>query len=892
MDAIQQNEAAAKTPGRYRAAKNALASALLVFIVLCIFYTIDGIAPFGSGTRTLACMDADIQYNDFFAWLQNVSSGEDSLLYSFAKGLGGTPIAVFSYYLSSPFNVLFLLVSNNATHIAFNIVVMLKLMTAAVTASIFLNKRFAKLESPIAVALAISYALMQYSFAQASNIMWLDGVYMLPLMALAASGLVKRGPGIAPLATAAGLSILFNWYSGAINCLFIIIWFFFELFLHRPLESGMPASRYILGRGLRFAGAMLLGIGISLVFFLPTVFSLLQGRAEGGFGSFDLNALNGNPLNIIYGAVIGSKSTPSSATLYCGSVVLLGCLAMPFQRSLPKRSRIAMAALALILVLALYWQPLFVLFSLFIPANSYYFRYAYVCVFGLVAISATYYESAKESTPRFANSRFASSYATIVPVAIGTCMVLTAITTLRPYSTWPELAATCFALILASIALWLSGSPTEKTHTPQGVAKAALPLMLFVLCVELGTNAHLMVDSYTTDRVQQRSEYVSEQEAQIDDIRQQDPGAYRITQDTTDKMKENGLTANYNEGLAFNYPTIASYTSAPDNKQRAFLDAIGYRICGPNMNIVNTSLLSSDSLLGVRYGLLEEPIPGYEPTADIEQANGKTAYFNPFSLPLAFSVSSEIPFELPNGNGNPFEYQNELFSALMGQRVNLYRPVEFSSSSQSDADGETVTTYTLDAPGGNIALYGNLILSNPDSPSTLTIAGKETGYSQWLSPSVFHISEEDPAVTISFDISNKVQETQFYYLDLDLLANVTDELKTSGAKVETGKAEALITIDCSQGGQTLLTSIPFDEGWTITVNGNAADSSPAFGCLTAIPLEKGENIIEMHFMPRGLVLGAAGSAASLMVLLAIFAIPFRCRTLRKQDDNARKKPTR
>ena len=86
-----------------------LSGLITLLIILCI-YALNGFAPFG--TKTLAVMDANIQYIDFFSYLKDVIAGKNSITYSFGKTLGGSNIAVFSYYLSSPFNLLLLFFSN------------------------------------------------------------------------------------------------------------------------------------------------------------------------------------------------------------------------------------------------------------------------------------------------------------------------------------------------------------------------------------------------------------------------------------------------------------------------------------------------------------------------------------------------------------------------------------------------------------------------------------------------------------------------------------------------------------------------------------------------------------------------------------------------------------
>lgn len=101
-----------------------LSGLITLLIILCI-YALSGFAPFG--TKTLAVMDANIQYIDFFSYLKDVIAGKNSITYSFGKTLGGSNVAVFSYYLSSPFNLLLLFFSNANLYTFFNIVVALKL---------------------------------------------------------------------------------------------------------------------------------------------------------------------------------------------------------------------------------------------------------------------------------------------------------------------------------------------------------------------------------------------------------------------------------------------------------------------------------------------------------------------------------------------------------------------------------------------------------------------------------------------------------------------------------------------------------------------------------------------------------------------------------------------
>lgn len=80
-----------------------LLPALLVLAVLVKL----NITPFGN--NSIAIMDADIQYVDFFRYYRNVLLGDDSITYSFSNSFGESSIALFAYYLASPLNLFILL---------------------------------------------------------------------------------------------------------------------------------------------------------------------------------------------------------------------------------------------------------------------------------------------------------------------------------------------------------------------------------------------------------------------------------------------------------------------------------------------------------------------------------------------------------------------------------------------------------------------------------------------------------------------------------------------------------------------------------------------------------------------------------------------------------------
>ena len=94
---------------------------LVTGLIMLVILYIGDYVPFG--TNTMASIDADIQYLDLFAYFKDVLSGRNNISYTFSKTLGGTSVAAFSYYLSSPFSLLVAFFAKNQLELFFNFTV-------------------------------------------------------------------------------------------------------------------------------------------------------------------------------------------------------------------------------------------------------------------------------------------------------------------------------------------------------------------------------------------------------------------------------------------------------------------------------------------------------------------------------------------------------------------------------------------------------------------------------------------------------------------------------------------------------------------------------------------------------------------------------------------------
>lgn len=216
------------------------AAVLFTAFIITVALIRSHIYPFGE--NLLVYNDMQYQYTDFFLWFSNVLHGKDSLIYSFHSGLGGSTLALFAYYLASPLNLLVYFVDSAHIGEFLTLLICLKLLLCSVTSYIYISRRFQP--APLfRILISVSYALMGYNILQCSNIMWLDGVIAAPVIALGIYRLISGNRRSLYFFTLF-YGILTCWYTGYMLCLFAVLYFLFEMFLHYEKKS--PVFRQLL----------------------------------------------------------------------------------------------------------------------------------------------------------------------------------------------------------------------------------------------------------------------------------------------------------------------------------------------------------------------------------------------------------------------------------------------------------------------------------------------------------------------------------------------------------------------------------------------------------------------------------------------------------------------
>ncbi len=832
----------------------ALVSALSAFILLFCVFALFGYAPFGN--RALLYSDADYQYFDLVLYYKRVFAGGDSFFYSFGKSLGGNNFAVFAYYLASPFMLLSLLFKAEDTALCLNVIAAAKMAAAAGTAAYAFSERFGNRKqgrAPYTVLIAVSYGLSQYMLSQTGNVMWLDGAVMLPLVLLGVYLTVKERSGLL-LCVSIFLSLVFNWYTGIINCMFSAFWLLFEIAL---LKGRLIKSC------LRYAVYMMSGILLSGILLVP-VLLLQAGRTHGSGGLKELlkPGFIGNPADLVSGYAPGMVSIKGSCSLFAGSLVIIGVILFFFCPAFDRWTRSVVAVMLAFTAMTYVFRPLVTVFSIFRNVESYWYRYSYTGIFFLCFIAAAFFMEGDGIKPLFA------ALSGLMFALLSVLFTLVFKSETQQYIYYDNLAsATGFAVfsdmeyalskVLFPIILSVLIFVILLNKKGLGIKLAAVVIAVFT-AADLVLGAGMLLNYYSNDQAAEYSRYVSDESRLTGSVMKGDTnGFYRIVQTSERSCVQNGNTANFNEGMGYGFNSVSSFVSDPEEAQGVFLAKLGYPFHSETITVTASPILPAVSLLGVRYVMSVYDCPGMEKITS--EGSFKNAYKNPYCLPSAF-ITASLPED--TDSLNPFEYQNRVYSALTGEETVLY-----SNAAYSAARADKKTEFQIAVPEGRYILYGRLLPEEGVTAAADINGAYNLTIGAFLSPDVFVIPMTSGThnASVTVDTDRKI-DPEFYILDLDRFEKCIEKIRAGEASsVNIRRGHADITVSDANGGEKLFISVPYEKSWKVTVNGKAVVPELFCGCMTVVTLENGTNDIVMEYNPPYMITGLAASAAGLLL---------------------------
>ena len=166
---------------------------IVVFIlgvtIISTIYILQDVAPFGR--NSLLTIDFFHQYGPMLAELYDRIKKGTNIIYSFNTGLGLPYFRNFFNYLSSPLNIIMFLFKRRNIIMSYSIIIGLKSILSCITCSYYIHKKF-NTNKLYMIGISLLYGYSAYFTAYYWNIMWLDGMYILPLITLGIENIINK----------------------------------------------------------------------------------------------------------------------------------------------------------------------------------------------------------------------------------------------------------------------------------------------------------------------------------------------------------------------------------------------------------------------------------------------------------------------------------------------------------------------------------------------------------------------------------------------------------------------------------------------------------------------------------------------------------------------------
>lgn len=824
----------------------------VLLLILCICFNM---YPFGKSS--ILCVDMDGQYVSFFSYFQKVILGEKSILYSFSKTLGGDMIGLFLYYLASPLNLILLLFDVETLPAGILLLTLIKVGLSGLTMYIYLNKTFKKIPS---LLFSTCYALMSYNFVYFQNIMWIDGIILLPLVILGLDELIE-GKKVIKYIIFLFLTIFTNYYIGYMVCIFSLLYFIFKLL---SKKGSFKDNKIIIGK---FIGSSLLAVGISMFALLPNIFSLLGGKGIFNTSDYTLNQ-NFRFFEFIAKLYNGSfdyfQIGYGEPNVYAGTIINILCIFYFINPKINKKEKIHSLFLTLIIFIGFYIKSFDNIWHLFRPPVWFPYRYSFVFSFFMIIIAIKSFINIK--------------YIKVKPAVI-TLIIYIIFSIFIFLSNWnyynfssPVISAivNIALIIILSILLLL-----YKHYIKKKVHKLLLSSIIILTIGDLIFNGIIIMSCLPYKEIEEYQNYLEDFGTVIDNIKYNDNSLYRM---------DSNFRYSNNDALLFDYISLSHFSSAEKLYVRNFMQKMGFTNNDNYAYYNNGSTTSVDALFGVKYIMSKYPLDNQYNL--INEQNGIYTYQNPYALPFAFMSNKQIK-NVKTTTSDLFNLQNQIYSGLLDEKTNLFKEIEDIDIEYVNVEKSIKTpanTYYKSNPekvayilfefeatsdGPIYAYFDSHILNE----ATLFINNDYIGpYFTYYDYNIISLGNYKKGETIELSIGLKEDEVHFndyfiYSLDLNKLEESTNILNNTEV-IKENDYTLRLNVE-NNNFDFLFTSIPYEKGWSAYIDGKKTETIKVLDTLMGIHLPKGNHEIKFVYCPQGLKEGIIISFLSLCVFVSI-----------------------
>ncbi|MBQ9245299.1 YfhO family protein [bacterium] len=855
---------------------------IIIILLSCIP---SRIFPFGNNEFMLS--DCCIEYVHFISYLKHALLSNDNLIYSLSNTGGNEMMSFSSYYISSPLNLITLLFPNSLINVAMQCIMILKLALCGLFFAIFLNRVYGVRYANI--LFAVTYALSSYNLMNISNLMFFDGIALLPLTILGIYDIVKNKKCLIYI-FALALTIITNSFIGYIVILFSMFFFIYLMLMKKYIE-GIDNSE-IISKVKTYIFSTAVALGLTSFILVPLQLSL-TGTKYSFFnltgGLFEIRA---NILEIFTKFLTGSFEinefiSAPTPHLFIGIFGIILVVLYFLNTNILKKERIITGAFFLFLFCGFIINILFTMWNMGVehPGGT-IFRFGFIFEFFIVYLAYNAFLHINSITKQN---------------LIITNLILIVLF-VNAFCNRNILASVHLNFLILDIILFILFSVFLFLLVGENFNKNRKFYILFALIfalhsINLVVNTEFSISSQKRFHFSQYndtfSKYYQKVNSALDYIYSIDDKnfLYRIETNLNNLDRLPNLATYLNAAFTFGYSSVSGHTSTSDNDKAMFYYYIGMPTKNEVYNITYTvdTMNFPLSLMGVKYIISKEEInrPPYKLLKSISSGNENTyIYANEYAFPVAF-ITDDEPIKNKVNFYDLFDYPNNLIKNILNVDFgDIYNYVILEPKA-SDWDEIKNNEFEIQLISDNIEydnayVYFDVIKQEKIDDDTFEKFIIKNGdykrgiiYTELQHNSFYldNIDKNSPIYLYLKDTStlDKVLFfTRFFLVNenLDILKKYYEKASEQALKLEkiTGSHYS-IKCKVNENNKILFTTIPYNKNWRIKIDGQSTEYYSVADALLAIPVEEGEHIVDIQYRPKGFNLGIIISLLSLLILL-------------------------
>lgn len=766
--------------------------------------------PFGE--KTFIFRDLKDQYLGFYEHFNNVLRGDESFMYSMYKGLGGSMYGLWTYYLMSPFNLIFLFFNGNDIITGVNLVYILKLLAMTVTATYYFNKK--SVRQPLSMILTLGWVFSGYVIQYRIHLMWLDALILLPLLVYALEEGLKKGRYV-KFTILLTLTIFINYYIGYMVGIFTVI---YTLYMY--LIKGEEQKLYIWGyvKNCLYSGVM------SLVILVPTAYEVFNGNGQGltDYRLFNTFSWDGLLVNFRFVDLTFEGFSKGAPLLSMGTAALI-LLVLVFI-GVEWKYKKAFVTVVLVYLLSFIISPLSLIWTMGRYETGNLYRYSFTLVwFALIFIANNQDAMGKKQMSKKAK------------IVILTGLITTSVPLLYSQES--------LSFIVGLILVFMSVIYVPVLFTDRVWYLRIMVLLAIVEVLTIQVYSGIFIRSIHAPEYIQKN---TESQTILKEIKELPYYKNRtFSLDGWFDVANQGFT----QQIAFSSHSSSLIEETTDLLYQGLKVGEGYSYTGRGMTDV------TQSLLGISYVIKQETLPTHATYLSQEQYHkiNNQLYENTVTMPFAYTIGDLVP----QYQRNDGIYYNQVTKAIFGKDyltgISVQPKESYNLTIKGDSyvvDDDTKDAYIVyKEQDRGIYLVHNFQLTTKVTEDDINFFN--SFHLQCVGCNTGDIELKGYIKEFKGFIDTKGNLPNFYDVDKETLLSDIKNYTQDHAAMEISD-ESTHTILIGKVNNThkdpyLQVSLPYAKGWTATINGVQVDIEESMHRL-AISIPEGEFEVELRYI--------------------------------------------